>query len=97
MSNNVVPLRPSGSGGLPTGGGSGYDGTMPPSLEARVNTLETKVSEIASDMKTVVKDVAEIKGKLSNMPTTFQLLSWQIGISIGLVALVATIVRAAVK
>ena len=74
-------------------GGSGDDGGMPPSLDMRVSALEQKVSEIASDAKSLVKDVAEIKGKLSNMPTTFQIVSWFVGVAIGLVALVFTIAR----
>jgi hypothetical protein len=74
-------------------GGGGDDGDMPPTLEARVSALETKVSEIWTDARSLVKDVAEIKGKLSNMPTTFQIVSWFVGVALGLVALVFTIAR----
>ncbi|CAN5210491.1 hypothetical protein BH10PSE6_BH10PSE6_11480 [soil metagenome] len=66
---------------------------MPPSLETRVGALEAKLSDVASDVKTLVKEVAEMKGKLSNMPTTFQLVTWFIGVALGLVALVFTIAR----
>jgi hypothetical protein len=79
MSNNVVPLRPSGKGGLPTGDGSGYDGGMPPTLEARVNSLEQKVDrliddsrEIKSTLSTLRDYLSELRGKVSQLPTWWQ-------------------------
>ena len=74
-------------------GDGGDDGGMSLPLEMRFGALEAKVSEIAADVRAMVKDVAEIKGKLSNAPTTFQIISWFIGVSFGLVALVFTIAR----
>lgn len=38
-------------------------------------------------------DLAELKGQLSQMPTTFQLLSWFIGVNIALTGLVFLIAR----
>lgn len=77
------------SGGGPPGGGDG--------LSQRVAALEGDVKEIKADLKGLVKDVAEIKGRLSQMPTTFQMLTWFVGIamalSIGLTGLVFTIAR----
>ena len=78
---------------IASGYSGGDDGTMPPNLEARVSSLESKVAEIASDMKAVAKDVAEIKGKISNQPTTIQIVSWFMGVSMGLVALVFAIAK----
>ena len=51
-------------GRFPTAGGSGPDD---PNVEARLARLE-------SGMDAVRLDLAEIKGKLSNIPTTFQLV-----------------------
>jgi hypothetical protein len=42
----------------------------------------------------MIKDVAEIKGKISQMPTTFQMQAWFVGVSLGLVALVFAVARA---
>lgn len=68
-------------------GNDGDDGSMPPDLDKRVAALEGKVDQVRVDL-------AEIKGRLSNMPTTFQLVSWFVGVAIGLTALVFTIARA---
>jgi hypothetical protein len=66
---------------VPTGGGSGRRN---PSLEARVALLEAAVDEIRTELKairgelanlkTVPLELAEIKGRLSNLPTTFHLV-----------------------
>ena len=77
------------------GGRDGGDnGGMPPDLDARVKMLEARTSEISVDVKAVIKDVAEIKGKISQMPTTFQMQAWFVGVSLGLVALVFAVARA---
>ena len=82
-------MRERHSGGGPPGGGD--------DLGHRVAALESDVKEINADLKTLVKDMAEIKGRLSQMPTTFQMLTWFVGIalalSIGLTGLVFTIAR----
>jgi hypothetical protein len=95
MSNNVVPLRRSGKGGLPTGDGSGYDGGMPPTLEARVSSLERKVDTLIDDSKEIkatlvtVRDyLNEVRGKLSQQLTWWQALLGLIAIA-GLVFAVA--------
>lgn len=56
---------------LRRGRDSGDNGTMPPDLDARVKALEARTAEIGVDIRAVVTDVAEIKGKISQMPTTF--------------------------
>ena len=67
---------------------SGGDYPSGPSLEARVSAVETRlerlesiVEEIRAELKamrgelTALRlDVAEIKGRLTNIPTTFQLV-----------------------
>ena len=50
---------------MESGGG---DGT-PDGMEARVKTLEDDMKEIRSDLKALRLDTAEIKGKLSGMPS----------------------------
>lgn len=72
----ITPLLP------PSGGGGTYDG-----MEARVARLETDVSELKADMKAVRLDIAEIKGRVSNMPTTWQLVGLVIGMMLTVFAL----------
>jgi hypothetical protein len=67
---------------------------MPPDLVARVKALETRISEIGVDVRAVIKDVAEIKGRIPQMPTTFQMQTWFVGVSLGPVALVFAVARA---
>lgn len=76
-------------------------------LVARVANLETDVREIKRDVGDLKRDVgelkvsvgrlieavAEIRGRLTNMPTTFQVLTGFIGIAIGLTGLVYAIAR----
>ena len=65
----------------------------PGDLTRRVDAIEADVKDIKVDVKGLVRDVAEIKGRLSNMPTTFQMLTWFMGIALGLVGLVFTVAR----
>ena len=73
----VVDLAPHYDGGDdgPPGG---------PELEARVKRLEDDMKEIKGDLKSLLKDSAEIKGKISNMPSTWQMIGI-CGVMIGLV------------
>lgn len=48
---------------------------------------------VGADIAGLKSDIAEIRGRLTNMPTTFQVLTWFIGVAIGLTALVFTIAR----
>jgi|GEM_PF-2194320 len=75
---------------LQSGGGSGNNGGM----EARVVKLENDVKVldgkfdavmkrldgIDSDLKSIMKDVARIEGRVSTMPSTWQLLMMIVGI-----------------
>jgi hypothetical protein len=72
----------------------GDNGGMPPDLDARVKALEARTSEIGVDVRALIKEAAEIKGKISQMPTTFQMQAWFVGVSMGLVALVFAVARA---
>lgn len=74
--------------------GGGHNGGMPPDIDARVKALESRTSETAIDVKALIRDVSEIKGKISQMPTTFQMQAWFAGVALGLVALVFTVARA---
>jgi hypothetical protein len=65
---------------LPKGGDGGNNGDM----EARVKRLEDDMKEIKGDLKSLLKDSAEIKGKISNMPSTWQMIGI-CGVMIGLV------------
>lgn len=69
--------------------GPPHDGDM----ERRITSLEGDIKEIKADLKALVKDAAEIKGRVSQMPTTFQVLTWFVAVAIGLTALVFTIAK----
>lgn len=76
-------------------------------FSARVAHLEEDVGEIKRDVKVLRRDVdelkvgvnrlveavAEIRGRLASMPTTFQVLTWFVGVAIGLTGLVYAIAR----
>jgi hypothetical protein len=52
-------------------GGSALDD---PNLEARLARLETDVDEIRKELQAIRVDLARIEGRLTNLPTTFQLV-----------------------
>ncbi len=64
-SSNVTHIHQDKGGTQPPGG----DG-----MEGRVKALEDKYDRIDSKLDALVKDVAEMKGRMSAMPTTWQLL-----------------------
>ena len=83
------------------GSDDGHDGGMPPDLVARVTALEGKVDGLVTDMRAVKadtqklrEDVAEIKGRLTHVPTVAQLIYGNVGLAIGIAGLVFTIARA---
>jgi hypothetical protein len=55
---------------------------------ARLGAVAENLKEVEADVEVLVKDVAEIRGRLSQMPTTFQMLTWFVGVALGLVGLV---------
>lgn len=64
---------------LKSGGGDGTSNDMEP----RVAALENEMREVRSDLKAIRVDLSEIKGKISNMPSTWQM----IGVFAALIAL----------
>lgn len=99
MTDNVVQGPGFGRSVRDTAGGGGSGGDA--DMSARVERLEADVKEIKADVKGMAKDqqalradIAEIKGRLSQMPTTFQMVTWLVGVAMGLVALVFTVARA---
>jgi hypothetical protein len=92
MTKPVLSIVAGGKSGGPVSaidgaGSGGNNGSMPPEFEKRLASVE-------GDVKALTKDVAEIKGRLTQMPTTFQMIFAFAGISVGLVGLVFTIARA---
>lgn len=62
--------------GGPTGGGlkgGGGDGTLD-DMEQRVASLEKRFDRFEAKVDALIKDVAEIKGRISAMPSTWQLV-----------------------
>ena len=68
------------------GGGRGGDMN---GLVKRVETLEDALREIRADLKTLMRDVAETKGRIGQLPTTWQL----IGVVIGILGLSFIVIR----
>lgn len=83
--NNVVPLRPGND--LPTGRGPGDDDGMPPDIDKRVSALESKVDQLRVE-------VAELKGKVSQLPTVWTLVFANLGLAFTVAAFVFGIARA---
>jgi len=85
---------------LRTGVGAGI-ADLKTGVAADIAALKTGIGADIAGLKTGVgadiaglrSDIAEIRGRLTNMPTTFQVLTWFIGVTIGLTALVFTIAR----
>ena len=63
----------------PSLSGSGGDGTSG-IMEQKVAVLESDVKEIKADLKILIKDVAELKGKVSHLPATLQMLGFVVAI-----------------
>ncbi|MGX1100085.1 hypothetical protein [Amorphus sp. MBR-141] len=70
---------------LSSGGGGGTSDGMEP----RIARLEKDMSEIKSDLKKIGLDVSETKGRLSAMPTTWQLA----GLIIAIMGLSFVVIR----
>jgi len=74
----------------------GGDGPHPPDMEAlikRVDGIEADIRDMKRDVGSIKERLAGIEGRLSNMPTTFQVLTWFLGANLGLCALVFAIAR----
>lgn len=77
--------RPANGTGLKDGGGDGTSDDM----EARVAKLEKSFEKIDGKLDTLIKEVAEMKGRVSAMPTTWQL----IGLVLGIMAATLAVIR----
>lgn len=82
-------------------GGGSDDGGMPPDLVTRVTSLEHKVDSLIADgretrvdMKSLIKAVGDVTGKVSQLPSTWTMAGWFVGVAITLAGLVFTIARA---
>lgn len=84
---NIYMLAESGGRHTHGGGGDMED------VLRRVGALESAVEKLNTKVDSLVKEVAEVRGKLSNMPTTFQMASWFVGVAIGMTGLVFAIAK----
>jgi hypothetical protein len=66
---NGKPRNPEGPP-LKSGDGGGTSGGM----DARLSALESRFDRFEAKLDTLIKDVAEMKGRISAMPSTWQLL-----------------------
>ena len=75
-------------------GGSGPDD---PNLEGRLGRVEASIEEIRKEIQAIRVDLARIDGKISNIPTTFQiafmLAAFMVANFIGATALSLAILR----
>lgn len=92
-------LKVYNSGSVDGSSGPPHDGGMDDVIR-RVDVLEGDVKEVKADLKVLVKEVsairermAGIEGRLSNLPTAFQMQSWFVAVALGLVGLVFTIAK----
>ena len=60
-------------------------------MEARVKRLEDDSKEMRADLKAFRVDLAEIKGRMSAMPTTWQM----VGLIVAMAVAIFTVVRVA--
>lgn len=65
---------------LKGGGGGGKSDDM----EARVKRLEEDSKDMRADLKAIRIDLAEIKGKLSAMPSTWQMVGFVVAIAVAM-------------
>ncbi len=67
-------------------------------VEGRLDRVEQRLDRIEVLLERVTVDIAELKGRVSQMPTSFQLVSWglslNVGLMIGMSGLVYAVARA---
>ncbi|WP_020699585.1 hypothetical protein [Reyranella massiliensis] len=107
-SKNLLRLvHDSASGILRKGGDGGHNGGMSDlekrvsALEVKLATIDTKVDALVTgaretqvDLKSLIKVANETAGKLSQLPNTWAMAGWFVGVAITLSGLVFTIARA---
>ena len=67
--------------------GNGGDGTFD-GMEARVKRLEDDGKELRQDLKTIMRDLSEIKGRVNAMPTTWQMVSFVVALALAIFTIV---------
>ncbi len=55
--------------------------------------LERRVTKLEEAVLAIRLDIAEMKGKLSNLPTTWQLIGVNFGLAVGVAGLVFAVAR----
>lgn len=78
LKRRVAELEQRGAPAASLKGGGG-DGTFD-GMEARVTALEKRFDKFEAKLDTLIKDVAEMKGRVSAMPTTWQLIGMVLAI-----------------
>jgi len=63
--------------------GGGGDGTFD-GMEVRVTRLEKQFDKIDGKLDTLVRDVAEMKGRVNAMPTTWQMVGFVVALTVGI-------------
>jgi hypothetical protein len=91
MAQGSPPDNIIGQGRFPPG--SGGSGPNEPTVEARIARLEVAVEEIKKELQAVRLDLAEIKGRLSNIPTGAHLVFMQGGLILAIFAAAFALLR----
>lgn len=70
-------------------------------VEARLERVEVRLDRVEQILERVVVDLAELRGKVSQLPTTWQLVTWitglNTGLALGIAGLVYAVARTAVR
>jgi len=64
-------------------GGGTFDG-----MEARIKRLEEDGKELRQDLKTILRDLAEIKGRVNAMPTTWQMVGFVVALALAIFTII---------
>ena len=78
---------------LPPVGDGGHDGGIS-DFDKRASALEGKVDKLDDRVQHIAVNVAEIKGRVSQMPTISQVIYGNVGLAVAIAGLVFTIARA---
>lgn len=65
---------------------SGDGGGTSDGMEARVKRLEDDGKELRQDLKTILRDLSEIKGRVNAMPTTWQMVGFVVALCVAFFA-----------
>lgn len=63
-------------------------------VEAKIDALTHTARETQTDMKSLIKSVGDVTGKIGQMPSTWTMAGWFVTVSFGLAGLVFTIAKA---